>query len=320
MPTPPNPVNRPPAAHNATPPPPDIALVIPAYNESGSIAAVIAELQATLAATESDYTYEIIVVNDGSRDDTGAILDTLGGIRVIHHQANRGYGAALKTGIRAASAPLIVITDADRTYPNERIPELVTYFHAASSDMVVGARTGETVKIPLVRRPAKWVIRQLAAVVAGQPIPDLNSGLRVFRRDLALRFFNLLPNGFSFTTTITLGMLTNAYKVDYVPINYHARVGQSKIKPIRDTLNFLILILRVSLYFEPLKVFLPVSGFILVFAVVWGVGSHLFLAGGFADDSTFVLVLSAVQIAMLGLLAELINHRLPSHYRDDEPR
>jgi len=294
----------------------DISLVIPAYNEAKSIEPVIAQLHDILRRAEG-MTYEIIIVNDGSQDGTGELLATVDDIRLINHQANRGYGAALKTGIRAANAPLIVITDADGTYPNERIPELVTYFHEQGSDMVVGARTGETVKIPLVRRPAKWIIRQLAAVVAGQPIPDINSGLRVFRRELALRFFNLLPNGFSFTTTITLGMLTNAYKVDYVPINYHARIGQSKIKPIRDTLNFLILILRVSLYFEPLKIFLPVSGFILLFAVGWGIGSHFLLAGGFADDSTFVLILSAVQIAMLGLLAELINHRLPSHYRDE---
>ncbi len=295
----------------------DVSLVIPAYNEAGSIRGVTDELRALLDQ-DIELTYEIVIVNDGSADSTGDILDTITGIRVIHHQTNRGYGAALKTGIRAAQGPLIVITDADGTYPNERIPELVRYFTDTTSDMVVGARTGETVKIPLVRRPAKWVIRQLAAVVAGQAIPDINSGLRVFRRDLVMRFFSLLPNGFSFTTTITLGMLTNAYKVDYVPINYHARIGQSKIKPIRDTLNFLILILRVSLYFEPLKVFLPVSGFILVFAVVWGVVTHLFFVGGFADDSTFVLILSAVQIAMLGLLAELINHRIPSHYRDEE--
>jgi hypothetical protein len=183
--------------------------------------------------------------------------------------------------------------------------------------MVVGARTGQQVAIPLLRRPAKWVIGQLANFVAGETIPDINSGLRVFRREAALPMFSMFPDGFSFTTTITLAMLTNGYLVDYLPINYHARVGQSKIRPVRDTLNFVQLILRMALYFAPLKFFLPLSGLIGLAAIGWGIFSAVAL-GRLADVSTLVIMMAAVQVAVVGLLAELINHRLPTFQRDEK--
>lgn len=182
--------------------------------------------------------------------------------------------------------------------------------------MVVGARKGEHVAIPLVRRPAKWAINQLANFVAGGAIPDLNSGLRVFRRDAALQLLPLLPDGFSFTTTITLAMLTNNYLVDYIPINYHARIGKSKIRPIRDTLNFVQLVLRIGLYFAPLKLFLPVSGFLLVLAVVWGLVSALLL-GRLADASTLIIAMTGIQVAVVGLLADLIDRRTANIYRKE---
>jgi hypothetical protein len=183
-------------------------------------------------------------------------------------------------------------------------------------DMVIGARTGENVAIPLVRRPAKWVINQLANYVAGEPIPDLNSGLRIFRLDAALRLFDILPDGFSFTTTITLAMLTNHYMVDYVPINYHARIGKSKIKPIQDTLNFVQLVFRIALYFAPLKIFLPFSGLLIGVAALWALFSR-FVLGLLADVSTLVIAMTGIQIAMIGMLAELINRRLSNVYRKE---
>ena len=185
-------------------------------------------------------------------------------------------------------------------------------------------RTGENVAIPAIRRPAKWFIGVLANLVAGETIPDLNSGLRVFRRSLVMEFFDILPDGFSFTTTITLGMLTNGYLVDYVPVNYHRRVGKSKIRPVRDTLNFVQLILRIALYFAPLKIFVPVSFLLLLLALVWGLFST-FVLGQLADVSTLVIVMTAAQIMAIGLLAELINRRFPSpvhpwrDYRDQLP-
>lgn len=294
-----------------------VSIVIPAYNEEKGIGPVLARLLAVMDG--SGLTYEVVVVNDGSRDDTAGVTGRVAAeherLTLLQHRHNRGYGAALKTGIRHARYDLICITDADGTYPNERIPELVAQLAGQEYDMVVGARTGENVAIPLVRRPAKWAIGRLANYVAGEKIPDLNSGLRVFRREIALRMFGLLPNAFSFTTTITLAMLTNNYLVNYVPIDYFARVGQSKIRPVQDTLNFVQLVWRIALYFAPLKLFLPLSGLLLLLAVGWALFTLLVL-GQLADVSTLVIVMTAFQVAVIGMLAELINKRLPNYYKE----
>ena len=171
------------------------------------------------------------------------------------------------------------------------------------------------VSIPILRRPAKWAIGRLGNFVAGASIPDLNSGLRVFRRDVALRLFSMLSDQFSFTTTITLAMLTNGYLVGYVPIDYYARIGRSKIRPIRDTLNFVQLALRIGLYFAPLKIFLPISLFLLLLAVAWALFSK-FVLGQLADVSTLVIAMTGFQVAVIGMLAELINQRLPNYFRE----
>lgn len=284
------------------------SVVIPAYNEEQGIEQVLQQLCATLS--DSPVPYEIIVVDDGSRDKTAAILGSFRGIRLISHPVNKGYGAALKTGIRFAEHNLICITDADGTYPNERILELIDHMQRHHTDMIVGARIGKHVHIPLVRRPAKWFVAQLANFVCDQHIPDLNSGFRVFRRQSILPFWNMLPNGFSFTTTITLCMLTNAYLVEYVPIDYHPRSGRSKIRPIRDTINFLKLIMRMALFFNPLKIFIPLSLILLIIAVAAGLYTHLVI-GKMADMTTAIIALTGVQCAMLGLLAEMITRRVP---------
>ena len=292
-----------------------LSVLIPAYNEEAGITPVLRQLSRVLA--EGNTPYEIIVIDDGSQDNTATLAEQCPGVTVLRHRSNRGYGAALKTGLRHARSELICITDADGTYPNDRIPELLDRLSQGKYDMVVGARTGAHVSIPLMRQPAKWAIGRLANFVAGETIPDLNSGLRLFRREAARQLFSMLPDGFSFTTTITLAMLTNGYLVDYVPINYHARVGRSKIRPVRDTLNFIQLTLRMALYFAPLKIFLPFSGLLLLLALAWGLFSA-FVLGRLADVSTLVIAMAAVQVAMAGLLAELINHRLPNYYRDEK--
>lgn len=291
-----------------------VTVVIPAYNEQRAIGDVLNDLQEVMSACH--LVYEIIVVDDGSQDKTADIARRCAGVTVIHHRQNRGYGAALKTGLRHAKHDLICITDADGTYPNQCIPALSQRLHDEGYDMVVGARVGANVSIPLVRRPAKWVLGRLANYVAGESIPDLNSGLRVFRRHAAMRFMAMLPDAFSFTTTITLALLTNRYLVDYVPIDYFARVGKSKIRPIQDTLNFVGLVWRIALYFAPLKLFLPLSALLFLAALVWGTFT-LVVLGQLADVSTLVLVMTAFQIAMIGLLAELMNKRLPTFHRDD---
>ncbi|MDA2932740.1 glycosyltransferase family 2 protein [Acidobacteria bacterium AH-259-D05] len=289
-----------------------VSVLVPAYNEEKSIGQVVAQLCKELGAC--GWPFEIIAVDDGSTDGTAERAEA-SGVRLVSHTTNRGYGAALKTGIHHASYDLVCTIDADSTYPTERVLDLVEHLTRSNSDMVVGARVGENVAIPLVRRPAKWTLGRLAAMIAGEPIPDLNSGLRVFHREAVLRLMNLLPDGFSFTTTLTLAMLTNGYVVSYVPINYDTRVGRSKFRPLRDTLNFVNLILRIALYFSPLKIFLPVSGLLLLLAVLWGLFTE-FVLGELADVSSMVIAMAAVQVGVVGLLAELVNRRLPNYYQN----
>jgi glycosyltransferase involved in cell wall biosynthesis len=253
------------------------------------------------------FKYEILVVDDGSEDDSAAVAESAG-FRVLRHPENRGYGAALKTGIRHAAHDWIAITDADGTYPNEHLPELTRLAVDGAYDMVVGARTGESVHIPLARRPAKWALNRLANYLARTEIPDLNSGMRVFRRAVVEEFRRYLPASFSFTTTLTLALLTNDYTVCYVPIAYHKRVGRSKINPIKDTLNILGLIVRTVMYFAPLRVLLPVSGSLLLLALAVLVGSALFTPK-IMDVTVIVITMTALQIAVVALVADLIEKR-----------
>ena len=282
-----------------------VSIVIPAYNEETGCLPVLRQLVATME--DSELEYEIIVVDDGSTDSTPEKLEELeGAITVIRHSRNMGYGAALKTGIRASVHDLIAITDADGTYPNERLPELVGLIEG--QDMIVGARIGKSVKIPLVRRPAKWAINQLANYLAQTNIPDLNSGLRVMRREVLDRFIRLLPSGFSFTTTITLAMLTNGYPVHFEAIDYEHRAGRSKIRPIRDTLNFIQLIIRTVMYFRPLRVFVPLS-LLLILASV-GVLVASYLQGEVMDVTTVVLFVAGIQLLGTGMIADIVDRRL----------
>lgn len=291
-----------------------VTIIIPAYNEQDGIGTVLHQLDKTMA--DNNWEWEILVVDDGSEDATAEVAKQFERVTVLQHKGNRGYGAALKTGILHAKSDLICLTDADGSYPVEVIPDLVAGLITDGSDMVVGARVGKQVAIPLVRRPAKWIIGRLASFISGEVIQDLNSGLRVFRRSAAIRLFSMLPDGFSFTTTITLAMLTNGYLVDYLPISYFERIGRSKIRPIHDTLNFLLLVLRIALYFSPLKVFLPISCFLLLLAVSWALFSKLVL-DQLADVSTLVIAMTAIQVGMIGMLAELINRRLPNYFREE---
>jgi glycosyltransferase involved in cell wall biosynthesis len=227
------------------------SVVIPAFNEEKGIVPTLRELRETLQGLD----YEILVVDDGSKDKT-AELARAEGVNVHQQPVNRGYGASLKAGIRRAKHDVIVITDADGTYPASAIPGLVA--GCELYEMVVGARVGANVAIPLVRRPAKWVLGKLASYLAGRPIPDLNSGLRAMRRELVRQYEHLLPSGFSFTTTITLSSLCRDHLVRFDPIDYRAREGDSKIRP-RHAYDFFLLILRTIVYFNPLKIFLPVG-------------------------------------------------------------
>jgi glycosyltransferase involved in cell wall biosynthesis len=260
--------------------------VIPAYDEEQAIAATIREVRAVMEA--SGRAYELIVVDDGSRDRTRERAEAEG-VTVIAQPENRGYGAALKAGIRRARFDTILITDADGTYPCEAIPRLLD--EMGDYDMIVGARIGESVAIPLARRPAKWFLGVLASYLAGRKIPDLNSGLRAMRKELVLRFEHLLPAGFSFTTTITLASLCSGALVKYLPIDYHARIGESKIRP-GHAFDFLVLIVRTIVYFNPLKVFLPLGG--------------VFFAGGLAKFVYDLFLGNFSETALLGFVGAAI--------------
>jgi hypothetical protein len=172
--------------------------------------------------------------------------------------------------------------------------------------MVVGARTGENVHIPLLRRPAKAFLNLLANYLSGHRIPDLNSGLRVMRKQPIIERFNLVSDGFSFTTTTLLALLARGQPVEFVPIDYHARTGSSKIKPIRDTFNFIVLILRVSIYFEPIKVFLPVTLLLGLLGLLVGTVQ---LIGGNLGEVPATLLVAALQIGLVGLIADMISRR-----------
>ncbi len=283
-----------------------VSIVVPAYNEKDGCLPVMRQLIATME--DSDLDYEIIVVDDGSTDGTSKILSELeGAIKVIRHSRNMGYGASLKTGIRRARHAFIAITDADGTYPNDRLPSLVEMMDG--HDMVVGARIGKRVKIPLIRRPAKWAITQLANYLSQTKIPDLNSGLRVMRREVLEKFIRLLPSGFSFTTTITLAMLTNGYPVKFEAIDYEQRSGSSKIRPIYDTLNFIQLIIRTVMYFDPLRVFVPLS-VMLIFSSIAVLVSSILYTGRVMDVTTVVLFVAGLQMLATGMIADIVDRRL----------
>ena len=281
------------------------SVIVPCYKEEESVAQTIEQL----LANESDPSiFEIIAINDGSTDGTREILEKYAqrypNVHVLNHPTNQGYGASLKTGIRKARADLIAITDADGTYPNERLPELVAA--CDEYDMVVGARTADDVIYSKLRAAPKYFLQRWMSWIARQHIPDINSGMRVFRKSVAERFIGILPDGFSFTVTITLAMLTNYRPTLFVPITYRKRIGRSKLRPIDDTLRFVALILRTGTYFAPLRVFFPFVGllFLMDFASLVYDIVHRNLT-----DKTVLLFLFALNAGMFALLADMIDKR-----------
>ena len=281
------------------------SVVIPCYNEAKGVVRSLDEIFDVLSK-RSDF--EIISINDGSIDNTLGILNEYASqkpqVHIINNKLNLGYGASLKKGIKQAKGEIILITDADCTYPASEIPLLLEKLDAV--DMAVGARTGNNVQIPLVRRPAKWALLKYARWMARADIKDLNSGLRAFRKKDALRFFPLLPDGFSFTSTITLAMHVNGMQVSYHPIDYNKRIGKSSIRPIRDTLAFFSLVLRTTMYFRPLQIFGTLSGILMTCAIGVGVIGKVYL-GEVPDVATMSLVSTSLIFLGLGLIGDLLN-------------
>jgi len=285
-----------------------ISVVIPCLNDQKGLEPTLAALESGLQ--EDGIPYEIIVVDDGSQPAIQQV-STRGESEWLRHEKNRGYGAALKTGIRAGSGELIMIIDCDGTYPAEKAGELYRLINQQGADMVIGSRGGINAKIPLLRRPAKWLLNRFAAALLGESVPDLNSGFRLFKKTLFERYETLFPQGFSFTSTITFAAISDGYKVIFHPIEYRGRIGSSTIRPIRDTYNFFLLIFNSTLYFNPLRILLPLSIFLVLLA------SGLLLYGKYflqqiPDITVTVLYMLGMQVGLLGFLANVIVRRSKS--------
>ena len=275
-----------------------LSVVIPAYNEEAAVRSTVEDVRAHLAPL--GIPYEIIVVDDGSKDNTRAEA-IASGATVDWNDQNSGYGATLKRGVKRAQYEYVAILDADGTYPARYLPEMLAL--CRHQDMVVGDRGAAMKNVPVIRRPAKFILNHLASFLADRKLNDLNSGLRVFRRSELIPFLPLLPQNFSFTTTITLCMSCNGKRLIYVPIEYGKRVGRSKIKPI-DFINFIILILRVITLFNPLRVFIPL-GLVLFLLGVAKLAYDIFQMN--LSESAIFAFLAAIMIWSLGLIADMIS-------------
>lgn len=280
----------------------DVSIILPVYNEAEHLVAEVTRVKAAMDA--SSYTYEIIVVDDGSTDNSAEVAGRIDGIRFIHFLQNRGSGSARKAGTKAARGRVTVWTDVDMTYPNDTIPQLVKELDGY--DQVVGARTTEEGTVKALRVPAKWLIRKLASFLTSTKIPDLNSGFRAFRTDVARQYLNQLPVGFSCVTTITMTFLANGYSVKYVPIEYAKRAGESKFHWYKDTRRYATQVVRMILSYNPLRIFLPVGltllGIGFVKLLVDLIGRHFHVA---AD--TLLILFAAFQVMAIGLLADLVT-------------
>ena len=275
-----------------------LSVVVPAFNEEGAILHTIEDIRREMDAT--GVPYEIIVIDDGSEDKTLEIARQTG-VVVDTNQVNTGYGASLKRGIRHAQYEYVAIIDADGTYPARYLPAMLKM--CQSQDMVVGDRGAAMKNVPWIRKPAKWVLNTFASFLAERRLNDLNSGLRVFRKSELVPFIPLLPQKFSFTTTITLCMSCNGKRMIYTPIEYGKRVGKSKIRPV-DFLNFIILVLRMTVLFNPLRVFIPLG------LALMGLGAVKFIYDIWMDnlsETTVFAFLSALIIWSLGLIADMIS-------------
>lgn len=284
--------------------PPDVTIVLPVFNEAGHLAEEIRRIGEAMEA--SPYRYEIVVVDDGSTDggvSGPAGAAAAGKVRFVRFEQNRGSGAARRAGTSLARGEIVVWTDADMTYPNDRIPQLVD--RLAGWDMVVGARRSEGGRRKLFRVPAKWAIRMLASFLTMTKIPDLNSGYRAFRRTVAGQFLHLLPPGFSCVTTLTMSFLSNGYSVRYTPIDYAPRAGESKFHWWKDTALYIKQVIRMVLLWNPLRFFAPLGGALAgagLIKLVYDLATKNLRVA----TNTVVLLMSAAAVILVALMADML--------------
>ena len=294
---------------------PDVTIVLPVFNEVGHIEAEIARIVAAMDA--SDYSYDLDVYDDGSTDGTRDVLDRIveskryPRLRYVARQRNSGAGTVRRLGTQQARGQVVAWTDADMSYPNDRLPEFVALLEQDRGiDQVVGARRTEAGRYRVLRVPTKWVIRRIASYLTAATIPDLNSGMRVFRRDVAQPYLRLLPAGFSCVTTLTLSFLANGHEIRYVPIEYGTRAGRSKFHFVRDAYLYILQVLRMVMYFNPLKVLMPVALWIIAAGGVKMV-TDVIRFGWRVPGSTVLILLTGLQVAALALLGDLIVRSRP---------
>jgi len=277
----------------------EISVVIPAYNEEAAIGGVIREVKKAMGTDSREY--EILVVDDHSTDATLEVAKAEG-VRVVRRPNHAGSGAARRTGIEAAGGKIIVMLDADGSYDAMDIPKLLGYF--PEFDQVNGARTSEQGSLRILRAPTKWFIRKLACYLTSTDIPDLNTGLKAFKKDIMKKYLWVLPDGFSCVSTMTLAFLANGYAVKYIPAGYRKRIGKSKFHPIKDTVAYLNTVVRMVMYFKPLRIFMPVSLLMFLFAIVKSAMS--FTTTSSLQESDIMIFTAALLLAALGLIADLI--------------
>jgi glycosyltransferase involved in cell wall biosynthesis len=282
-----------------------VSIVIPAFNEEKTIATVVQDIYQFI--TKKQIKAEIIVVNDGSKDGTKAVLQNIPFITYLEHRLNRGYGASLKTGISNASYPWILTIDADGSHPASQIDHLLPYRN--DYDLIVGARDGKLGYDTFFRRLGRTIITAFAEYICKESIADINSGFRLFRKDLAKKFWHLYPEGFSFSTTITVGAHVRKHPVKYLFTEVHKRKGgTSTIKPVKDFIGFLNIVMRLAIYFRPLSIFVPLALSLIALGFIV-VGANYFLYGGILKTAFAVLVMTGIQMATFGLIAEMIVKR-----------
>ncbi len=272
-----------------------VSIVIPAYNESGSIAEVVGILRAAAAWRE------IIVVDDGSADGTGDAA-AAAGATVVRHPYNMGNGAAVKNGIRRATGEYVLIVDADGQHPPEEALRIIS--RLGEYDLVIGARSNQT-QATHARRAGNGALNWLASYLTGRDIPDLTSGFRGARASVLREFLHLLPNGFSTPTTTTLAFLKGGYAVAFEPIHARQRTGQSKIRLARDGAKFLMIIFKLVTLFSPLRIFVPIS--LASFALGASYAAWTIATQQHVTNSSVLLILFAVVVFLVGLVSEQIS-------------
>ncbi|MBN1119239.1 MAG: glycosyltransferase family 2 protein [Bacteroidales bacterium] len=274
-----------------------LTIIIPAFNEEEGIGETLDRLIPVAKANN----FDIVVINDGSTDNTKNIVEGKD-VRLINHPLNKGYGASLKTGIKAVTTEYIALYDADGQHNPEDLINL--WQNIRERDMLVGMR-GKDSHQDWMRKPGKWILKKTADFLTGIKIPDLNSGLRIIKRECVINRLHLFSDSFSFSTTSTVALMNLGYFVDYYPIKVNKRIGKSTVKQLKHGTSTLMLILRLVVLFNPLKVFIPVSLTLLLGGLAFGTYGYIVFER--FSNSAILLTLTGLLFFFMGLISDQIS-------------